>query len=131
MTDEIRAYDMGRFQRLVGVESPRVTGMFRVLSMKDEREESLVWPIEMTIWMGPKSDRRNWGRTYGPDDFSAIVKHGEVNLDPEQVPKDKRAEVEDALDDVKAAILAAANGAAYQDEQLAVAPAVPTEEQTP
>lgn len=112
---EVKAYDMGQFQRLVSVESERVSGMFRVLSLKNERQESLVWPIDLTLWMGPEGDRRYWGRTYGPSDFDAKVKAGSVEIDPRRVPKNKRAEVEEVIEELKAAILAASEGAAYQD----------------
>ena len=111
MSNEIKAYDMGRFQRIVGVEAPRITGMFRVLSMKDEREETLVWPLDMTIWF----DNKHWGRTYDADDFTAKVKAGVVNLDANDVRDSKRAEVEEVIEELRAVILAVSKAAAYQD----------------
>lgn len=120
MTNEMKAYDMGRFQRLVGGESERASGMFRTLSMKDDRNETLVWPIDLTLWMGEEGYRRRWGRTYGPDDFSAKVKDGVVELDPQRVPATKRAEVEEVLEELKALILAVSQAACYQETDPAL-----------
>lgn len=113
MSAEINAYDLGRFQRIVGVDAPNISGNFRVLSLKDERQEHLVWPIEVTLWF----DSRRWGRTYISEDFSARVKNGETDFTAKDVRReDKRAEVQELEEELRQVIVAAAAAAVYQDE---------------
>lgn len=111
MSDEIKAYDMGRFQRIVGVEAPNISGKFMVLGGMEDRA-TIVWPIDATLWF----DGRRWGRVYHSEDFSADVKHGATDFSPKDVRDEKkRAEVEELIDELRAVIVAVAEGARYQE----------------
>jgi hypothetical protein len=117
MTTELKAYDMGRFQRIVGNEGTRVSGMWRVLSLKREGEdEHLVLPLDVTIWMGADGDEHRWGQGVRAEDFSADVVDGVVQLDPDRISdKNKRAAVLDHLEQMRETILAVARAARYQE----------------
>lgn len=98
----VKAYDLSMYQRVIGVEGSRVSGQFKVLTMRDG-SEGWVSAIEVTVW---DEDRRS-GRLLYSNDLNASVKGGEVKLSKHMVASNKLADVEAVWDDMIAAILAA------------------------
>ena len=105
MTDQTipKGYDMSEHWRLVSVDGGPLTGTFWVTRATD-RWPARVTSIDATLW-----DRTaDYGFVYGPRDLSADVVNGQAELDVRTVPERRRALVEDYLDEVRAALAAAA-----------------------
>lgn len=99
-----RAYDMGKHQRVIGVESDLISGRVIALGRIRSRDDVLVTAIDLTIW----DELRTGGRVFGPNDLSGFVQtDGAVNL---RLPHDphRRSEVEDARAEVDHAFKLAA-----------------------
>lgn len=97
------AYDLSRYQRLIGVEDGRVTGKFLVLGGL-RRNASYVTTVEVTAWY---DDEHRNGMVFYSDDFTVKAEKGEVGFP--RVPSDNhRALVEELADEFKAAVLAVA-----------------------
>lgn len=109
---EMRAFDMGRFQRIVFVEGNRVSGLFKVLSTKKSSDSFWVSSCEMTIY----SEDKSYGRVFHSGDLSAEVVAGEVELAEHMVASNKLADAKDAWDELLEAILAASEAARFDEE---------------
>ena len=87
----------------VSVDGGPLTGTFWVTRATD-RWPARVTSIDATLW-----DRTaDYGFVYGPRDLSVDVVNGQAELDVRTVPERRRALVEDYLDEVRAALAAAA-----------------------
>ncbi|QDZ15794.1 hypothetical protein [Humibacter ginsenosidimutans] len=99
---EPHAYDMSQFQRIIGVENGRVTGLFHVLSTK--RGDYHVKPVDVTVW---DDNEHHSGRVLYSSDLTAFVRDGDVDIPPHMIATEKHADVLDAMGAMEAAILAA------------------------
>lgn len=97
---EARAYDMGKFWRLVSVDGGRVIGTFWV-SVPEGDREGHVKTVDVTVWDGPQ---RNWGRVLYSHSLTAFVKGDEVRIPEHMIDKEVRADVLDAMDDMQNAV---------------------------
>lgn len=107
---EQRAYDMGRFQRIVGVEGPRVRGSFRATSTK-KGDKVHVSPIDVTIY----DEGHNSGRIIRDDDLIAFVKpDGEVDIPKHMLRENTRYDIEDVWDEMASAVRLVAEAAQFE-----------------
>jgi hypothetical protein len=115
---EAQGYDMGRFQRIVGGDSDRITGVWRVLNSDPQNErgknESLIWPIDVTTWDSP--DHRS-GMTFSGEDFSARIKGGAVEVSDYRLASNRKAELHSVMDELVPLLLVVAEAARYDTEQ--------------
>lgn len=109
MPDDITACDMSRYWRLVSVSDCPVTGTFWV--SRPDQQGTLVQAVKVTVWADPQ---RTWGRVV--TDMTAWVKGDEVDIPEHMIDYRVRADVLDQLDDVKAAVLAAARAVEWGDD---------------
>lgn len=107
---EQKAYDLGRFQRIVGVEGPRVRGNFIALATADGQTIH-VSPIEVKIW----DEGHHSGRIIRPDDMTAFVKpDGEVDIPKHMLRENTRYDIEDAWDEMVSAVRLVAQAAQFE-----------------
>lgn len=102
-------HDMSRYWRLVSVDAGPVTGTFWV--SRPGWRGAFVQAVRVTLWI-------NTRRTRGcvVTDMIAWVKGDEVDLPEHMIDPRVRADVLDRLDDVKAAVLAAARAFKWGDD---------------
>lgn len=105
---ETKAYDLGRFQRLVGVDGKRVSGTFMVLSAKNSRQ-MWVTTVDVVVW----DEGHNSGRVLHSQDLTASVQDGEADLHERSIASNKVDDVLDVWDEMKAALVAAAEAAKF------------------
>ena len=98
--------DMSKFWRLVSVTRPRVSGAFWVARRGDRpTDRASVATVEVTVW----NEGRQWGRVLTTKDLTAWINDdGTVDLPKHMIRSDVRDDVEDAWDEMLAAIKAAA-----------------------
>lgn len=99
--------DMSEHWRLVSVSSHRVSGTFWV-SRRGERptDRASVATVDVTVW----NEGRHWGRVLTTKDLLAWINDDDtVDLPKHMIRADVRADVEDAWDEMLAAIKAAAD----------------------
>jgi hypothetical protein len=124
---ETQAYDMGRFQRVVGGDSDRITGTWRTL--KSDRAEALIWPLDVIIWDSPS---HNSGITFGMRDFSATVSDdGEVDISDYSLSDNKKADLRSVMDELVPLLVTVAQAAHYETEQAEYAWGVTTSADSP
>lgn len=105
----MKAYDLSRYQRLIGVESERITGTFKVLLPVGGRRATVhVTPVEVRIWDSPE---KHSGRILHYPDFTAFVDGEDVSIPLHMVNSDKRADVQEAMDELERVLLAVAERA--------------------
>lgn len=110
---ETQGYDMGRFQRIVGGDSDRITGTWRTL--KSNRAETLIWPLDVITWDSPS---HNSGIGFGTRDFSATVTDdGEVSLSDYSLSDNKKADLRSVMDELIPLLVTVAQAAHYETEQ--------------
>ncbi len=110
MTDE-KAYDLGRFQRIVGVEGPMVHGNFTALSTRDG-SDTIVQPLEVTIY---HDESHHSGRILTFGELTAWVHpDGSVDMSKHSIREDKLAEVESVWDEMVAAVRLVAEAAKFE-----------------
>lgn len=100
---EPHAYDMTRFQRIIGVDGGRVTGLFHVLST--HVGDYHVQPIDVTVWDSDDGDHTS-GRVLYSGDLTAFVKDGVVDIPPHLVSSAKHDDVLGAMGAMESAVLA-------------------------
>lgn len=108
MPDDITARDMSRYWRLVSVSDGPVTGTLWV--SRPSGQTTLVQAVRVTVWIDPQ---RTWGRVV--TDMIAWVKGDDVDIPERMTDPDVRSDVLDRLDDVKAAVLAAARAVKWEN----------------
>lgn len=98
--------DMSKFWRLVSVNSPRISGTFWVCRRGDRpSDQTSVQSVEVTVW----HEDRHYGRSLGSKDLLAWIENdGTVKLPKHMIRSDVLPDVEDAWDEMLAAIKAAA-----------------------
>jgi len=101
---DVRAYDMSRFQRIISTDGGRIRGSFRALTTGKHGDEVLIWPIEVTV----EFDGGTWGQMLYSHDMTATVRGQEVDIPKHMIAERKLATIEDAWDDMTAALLAVA-----------------------
>jgi len=101
----MKAYDLSRYQRLIGVEGGRVTGKFEVVGGLRKREELWITTVDVVVW---HDDEHHSGIVFYSNDFTTSVKDGEVGK-PVARGENKQAVVESHWDDFVAALLAVAD----------------------
>ena len=103
---EIKAYDLSKYQRIIGNDGSRIQGNWHTLINK--RGEVLITPIEVTFW----DEGRYSGRIFYPRDLTAWIRADDtVDIPKHMVTESKWAEVEDAWDELVAVIRAVAEEA--------------------
>lgn len=95
----MRAYDYSAHKRIVIVEGERVRGELVVLLGK----RTWVNPLDVTIW----DEGRNSGRVIYSGAFAASVEDGVCDLPEHMIRSDRRDDVLEVLDEMKAACVAA------------------------
>lgn len=98
--------DMSKFWRLVCVSRSRVSGTFWVSRRGDRpTDRTSVSTVDVVVW----DEGRHWGRTLTTKDLTAWVNDdGTVDLPKHMIREDVRDDVEDAWDEMLAAIKVAA-----------------------
>lgn len=89
------AFDLSRYQRLIGVDAGRIQGEFYVLGGVTS-EKVWIRPINLTIW----NEHRTAGRVFYSNDFSASVEGDKVNLPKRMITPSLLADVEDVWDEL-------------------------------
>jgi hypothetical protein len=100
---QMKVYDMSRYQRIVGVESDRISGKFYIL--RSDEESAWVHSLDVTVW---GDETRRFGRLLYSGDLSAQVKGGAARLSKHMVASDKLADVEDVWDEMLTVLVAVA-----------------------
>jgi hypothetical protein len=95
------AYDMSRYQRIIAVDSGRITGKFEVTA-RDRESEAWATAIEVTVW----DENRYSGRMLYSNDLTGSVKDGVAKLSKHMVGSNKLADVEEVWDEMLAALVA-------------------------
>lgn len=96
------AHDMTRFWRIFTYQHGRINGTFIVKAGKDRVHN--VCPEEVTIYV---DDAHSWGRVLYGSDLTAFVREdGSIDIPKHMVRERARYEVEDAEDELLAAIRA-------------------------
>jgi hypothetical protein len=93
---EVKAYDMGRFWRLVSVDGGRVTGTFWV-TLPDERGRAHVKSVDVVVWA---DDDHTSGRVLYSDSLDVFVEGDEIRVPEHTIRERVRDDVLDAMDDV-------------------------------
>lgn len=110
---EQKAYDMGRFQRIVGVEGPRVRGSF-IAHATNEDDRIHVSPFDVTIW----DEGHLSGRIIHHEDLLAFVDpEGTVDIPKHMLREDKRHDIEDVWDEMVSAVRLVAETALFEWRQ--------------
>lgn len=99
----VKGCDMSHHWRLVYVEGGPVTGTFWV-QRPQLTAATWVIAVDVTVW----DEDRTWGPVLIPGDLSAVVEGGTVDLAVLR-PRSNEEFVREREDDIKAAVLAAAN----------------------
>jgi hypothetical protein len=97
----MRAFDMSRFERVIAVESERISGSFVVLG-GDRLKETWVTAHDVVIW----DEGHNSGRVFHSDDLKGSVRDGKANLSRRMVASDRLADVEEVWDEMLAILVA-------------------------
>jgi hypothetical protein len=97
---ETRAYDMSKYQRVIGFDGDRISGTFHVLASSDD-SEAWVKPIDMQIW----DEGHRSGRILYSNDLTASVLDGEADLREHMIASNKLADVQAVWDEMKAALV--------------------------
>lgn len=109
MTAEQRAFDLGRFQRIVGVEGPRVRGNFTALAVQPDATVH-VSPLDVTIY----DEHRSGGISLHHGDLSATVRpDGEVEIPDHMIRERVRYDVADVRAEMESAIRLVAEAAQF------------------
>jgi len=106
MSTELKAHDMGRFQRLVLVEGPRVRGTFAVLLSPSDRD-SWVKAHDVVIY----DESHHSGMCFYSNDLTGSVKDGVASLSKHMVAPRLLADVEDVWSEMLEAMVAAVDAA--------------------
>lgn len=103
--EEVKAYDLTKFQRLIGVDSKRVTGKFMVLGFPDRAERNGLWisAIDVVVW----SEDKSWGQGLTLNDLTTLVEEG-VEPDLSIREENRNATVAEVRDEMIAALRAVA-----------------------
>lgn len=109
---EVKAFDMGRTWRLVGVEGGRVTGTFWVALDPDQKRATHVKTVDVTVWA---DDQKTWGRTLYSDSLTSFVEGGDIDIPEHMIREQVRHDVLDAMDDMRSAIRAAVDAASPEE----------------
>lgn len=105
----MKAYDLSRYQRLICVESERITGTFKVLLPVGGRRATVhVSPVDVSIWDSPE---KHSGRILHYPDLTAFVDGEDVRIPLHMVNSDKRADVQEVMDELERVVLAVAERA--------------------
>lgn len=99
----MQAYDMTRYQRIIGVSDGRITGSFHV-NGTDDRREVWITAHDVVIY----DEGHHYGRVFYSNDLTGSVKDGVAKLSKHMVASNKLAEVEDVWDDMLAVLVAVA-----------------------
>lgn len=94
-----RAHDMSRFWRIYSYQHGRINGTFVVHGAKDGAHH--VKPYDVTVYA---DESHSWGRVLRSDDLTAFYRSGAVNIPAHMIREAIRADVEDAIDEISAAI---------------------------
>lgn len=97
---ETRAYDMSKYQRVIGFDGDRISGTFHVLASSGD-SEAWVKPIDMQIW----DEGHHSGRILYSNDLTASVLDGEADLREHMIASNKLADVQAVWDEMKAALV--------------------------
>lgn len=96
----MKAFDLSKYQRLIGVESDRIRGNFYALATKPG-ERIWIHPTDITIW----DEHHLSGRTLYSGDLSGSVEDGVATISKHMVNSSKLADVEDAWDEMLAVLV--------------------------
>lgn len=96
----MKAFDLSRYQRLIGVESERIRGNFYALST-EVGGRIWIYPTNVTIW----DERRLTGRTLFSGDFAASVRSGLPRISKHMINPSLLAAVEDVWDEMLAVLV--------------------------
>lgn len=94
-----QAHDMSRYWRIFTYQHGRVNGTFIVYAGKDRIHN--VKPLDVTVYV---DEQHSWGRILKHDDLIAFLRDGEIDIPEHMIRERVRAEVEDAMPDLLAAI---------------------------
>lgn len=94
MSTEARAYDMSRYQRVIGTEG-RISGTWIVLSARG-RDRVCIRPYDVTIY----DETHRSGRILGRDDLLAWVRGDEVDVPKHMVRDHVRDEVDEVWNEL-------------------------------
>lgn len=108
------AHDMSRYWRIFTYQHGRVNGTFVVKAGKDGVHN--VSPFEVTVYA---DDAHTWGRVLYSKDLTAFYRDGAVDVPKHMIREEVRYDVEDAWDDMIAALTACI--AAFPVDELEVA----------
>lgn len=106
-----KAFDMSKYQRIVGVSDGRISGKFAVLLPVGEGKGAWVTPIDVTIY---DTDRR-FGIVFYSDDFTANV--GEF-VSIGRVTASKRHDLDEVREELEATLLAVVEAAKSEDRSV-------------
>lgn len=98
---ELKAYDMSRFQRIIGNDGDRVQGTWQALHTGSHGTEVLVWPVDVRVYADAE---HSWAQGISRGDFSARITDGVVDLRPSDVQESKRAICQDSWDELVAVL---------------------------
>ena len=100
------AYDLSRYQRLIGVDGGRVTGTFWATTPVGGKDRStIVETVDVLVW---HDDEHTSARVLRSGDLSASIQDGDVDLRLHMIADDRRADVQDAWDEMVDALSAVA-----------------------
>lgn len=102
-----RAYDMSKYQRLVGVDGRLISGTFAVSMPLGEDRAAWVKTHDVVIW----DEGHHSGRCLYSNDLTGSVKDGVASLSKHMVAERIRPDVEDVWDDMLAVLVAVVEAA--------------------
>lgn len=90
----MKAYDMSRFQRVIGTDG-RISGTWIALQSRSERDIHIK-PSDVTIY----DETHSYGRVLGRDDLLAFVRDGEIDVPKHMISERIRPEVEEVWEEL-------------------------------
>ncbi|WP_405373344.1 MULTISPECIES: hypothetical protein [unclassified Microbacterium] len=96
----MKSFDLSRYQRIVGVESVRISGNFYALAT-GHGERIWIRPTDVTIW----DEHHHSGRNLYSGDFAGSVKSGLASISKHMVESSLLADVEDVWDEMLAVLV--------------------------
>jgi len=102
----MRAFDLGKYQRLVGFDGGRITGNFAVL-LSPKGKESWVRAHDVVIW----DEGHHSGRVLYSNDLTGSVKDGVADLSKHMISESKLADVEDVWEQMMEVMVACVEAA--------------------
>jgi hypothetical protein len=107
-----QAHDMSAYWRIFTYQHGRINGTFVVHAGKERVHN--VKPYEATVYA---DETHSWGRVLHVNDLTAFVRDGGVDIPKHMIREEVRYDVEDAWDDLIAAMTACveAFGPAHAD----------------